>query len=168
MAPMRRLRGRFEDYQAFEAGLTALRDHRHALYEAYGPSNLAELEDLMPRQGSAVRISATAWAVIGLGFFFFLCVLTSMIYALVVGGKPPVSRIPYVIVAYEGTILLGALGTIAAVLILAKLGLHEPPADHDRRVTGDSFAIELTCPQKQCEQFTQLLKGAGAVEVVEL
>ena len=167
MADTKLIRARFDDYSAFEQALKALKASSITQYDAYGPVNLTELEEYMPHKGSAVRISATAWALIGMASFFFLCVLASLVFPLVVGGKPPVSRVPFVVVTYEGTILLGALATVAAVVLLARLAPWEPPSDYDPRFSSDTYGVDIHCTPRACKEAIELMKNAGAVEIDE-
>lgn len=161
------IRARFDDYTAFEQALKALKSSRISRYEAYGPVNLSELESYMPHKGSGVRIAATTWALIGMASFFFLAVGASLVFPLIVGGKPPVSRVPFVVVTYEGTILLGAIATILAVIILARLAPWAPPDDYDPRFSNDTFGIDVHCTSRDCAEVRDLLQKAGAVEIDE-
>jgi len=90
-----------------------------------------------------------------------------MIYNIIVGGKPPVSRVPYVVPTYEGTILIGSIGAFIAVLVYACLRSRTVPADYDRRFSGDTFGIDVECRDEERGRLIDLLRGAGAVEVYE-
>jgi hypothetical protein len=162
------LRAVFDDYQHFEDALRALKSARVRRYEAFGPTNLSEIEDLMPKKGSYVRGWSTVGGIIGLAMFFVMCVTTSLIYSLYTGGKPPVSNVPFVIPAYEGTILVGAIFGFIAVLIYMMLGLHGVPRDYDLRYSEDSYGIEVRCKPGERVKIENLLQGAGAVEVQEI
>jgi len=161
---------RFEDYESFVDALRSLKASGQYHYEAYGPTNLVDLEDLMPSQGSGVRIWATAGALIGMATFWLMCALSSLIYNIYVGGKPPVSNIPFVIPAYEGTILCGAIGAFIAVAFSVRFSPRRPSAEYDTRFSGDSYGIAVHCAGREREDVAKLLqdKGAlGAGEVVE-
>jgi len=165
---MTRIRGVFDDWDAFKDALRTLKQARGSGYTAYGPVNLNEVQDLMPEKSSYVRGWSTLGAASGLATFFLMCVLTSMIFDLVVGGKPPVSRVPYVIPTYEGTILFGAIFAFVAGLIYAWVGLRPLPAGYDARFSGDAFGVEITCDPAEREAMSGLLRDSGAVEVYEL
>lgn len=164
---MARVRGVFDDWESFKEALRELKETRRRGYTAYGPVSLKEVEDLMPEKSSFVRAWSTSCAGIGFATFFLMCVLTSLIYSLIVGGKPPVSNVPYVVPMYEGTILIGGIGAFIAVLIYACLRSRALPADYDIRFSGDSFGIDVECRQEERDRLTDLLRGAGAVEVYE-
>jgi hypothetical protein len=162
------IRGVFDDWDSFKGALLTLKQTRGAGYTAYGPVDLREVEDLMPAKSSYVRGWATFGAAVGLATFFIMCVTTSLIYSLVVGGKPPVSNVPYVIPTYEGTILVGAICAFVAGLIYAYVGPRPLPEGYDNRFSGDAFGIEVTCDPPEREAMSDLMKKAGAVEVYEL
>ncbi|MGI6295726.1 MAG: quinol:electron acceptor oxidoreductase subunit ActD [Armatimonadota bacterium] len=164
---MARVRGVFDDWQATKNALQILKDTRTTGYTAYAPVDLKEVEDLMPSKSSFVRGWATFGAALGLATFFLMCVFTSMIYNLIVGGKPPVSRVPYVVPTYEGTLLIGAVLGFLAGILYAKLGAGSIGPDYDVRFSGDCFGVEITCTTAERESMIELLKNAGAVEVYE-
>ena len=161
----RLVRARFERLEDLEQALQKLKDTGMKRYEAYGPVDLKCLEDLMPRQGSAVRHAATIGGIIGLFSFWYMCVAAALIYSLYVGGKPPVSNVPYVIVMYEGTILLGSIFAFFAGIGLARLWPRKPPPEFDPRYSGSSFGVHVQCEPAQEEQVRSLLTESGAVEI---
>ena len=159
---------RFEDYHRFLEALRALKESGAYRYEAFGPTNLEEIEDLMPGKGSGVRIWSTFGAVTGLVTFYLMCVLSALIYALIVGGKPPISNVPYVIPAYEGTILLGGIFAFVAVLFYARFGARKLPAHYSLRFSGDSYGIAVHCPNRERRKVAEMLTDKGAVETSEV
>ena len=159
------VRARFEDIHALETALRALKDSRFDQYEAFGPTNLKELEDLMPASSSFVRGWTTTGAIIGLCSFWFMCVAAALIFNLITGGKPPWSNVPFVIPAYEGTILFGAITAMVATISYARLGIRKPPEEHDPRFTSDRYGIEVGCEEESRGEVERLLRAAkGEVE----
>lgn len=167
MAESLQIAARFDDFEAFKHALETLKESRVRRYEAYGPTNLKEIENLMPGKGSRVRVWATSGAIVGLAAFWIMCVFTALIYSLYVGGKPPVSNVPYIIPAYEGTILMGSIGAFFAGLMYAFMGLHELPSNYNPRFSQDSYGIEVYGKHRDRERYASLLRDAGAVEVNE-
>ena len=165
---MAKVRGVFDDWEAMKRALRALKESRGTGYTAYGPVNLQEVEDLMPAKSSYVRGWSTAGGLFGLALFFVMCVMTSLIYSLTVGGKPPISNVPFLIPAYEGTILIGAISAFVAGLIYACVRARPLPTDYDTRFSGDTFGVDVTCEPDERGQVIDLLKSAGAAEIHEL
>lgn len=165
---MAKVRGIFDDWEAFKGALGSLKETRGQGYTAYAPVNLQEVEDLMPTKSSMVRGWSTSCGIVGMVTFFVMCVMASLIYSLVVGGKQPISNLPYVIPTFEGTILFAAIGAFVAGLVYACLKGRPLPADYDTRFSGDSFGIDVDCGPEECERLSDMLRNAGAVEVYHL
>lgn len=163
--PTNLIRARFESIESFECALEKLKNAGHQRYEAYGPVDLKCMEDLMPREGSKVRHWATAGGLIGLLSFWYMCVAAALIYSLYVGGKPPVTNVPYVVVMYEGTILVGSILAFFVGVILARLWPRKPPAEFDTRYSGSSFGIHVECEAAQETRVKAMLRECGAVEI---
>ena len=72
---------------------------------------------------------------------------------------------PFVIIAFELTILLGGLSTVLAVLILGRLPKITPSLTYDPRFTLDRFGVAVACPAAQADVVKSLLSSAGAEEV---
>ncbi|HEX2987505.1 MAG TPA: quinol:electron acceptor oxidoreductase subunit ActD [Chloroflexota bacterium] len=183
------VRARYTEFLAFERALRTLKDAGVPDYEAFGPTNIEDLADLMPRReepggllgrtktllgfgrtpaDSPVRFWATLGGITGLLSFWLMCVLSSLLYVMITGGKPPVSNVPFVIPAYEGTILLGSLGAFAAAFYYARMWFgRRVSAHYDPHFSGDSFGIVIRCEPRECRDMIQLLANSGAVEINE-
>jgi hypothetical protein len=85
-------------------------------------------------------------------------------WPLVVGGKTIASIPPYVVIAFELTILLGALSTVAAVALFSVLfGKRGIP--YDPQFSDDRIGIFVPAGPDQAGQLEQMLMKAGAAEV---
>jgi molybdopterin-containing oxidoreductase family membrane subunit len=84
-------------------------------------------------------------------------------WPLVVGGRPVGSVIPYVVIAFELTILFGAGATILGLVFHSwrsrQLGAY------DGRFTDDQIGIFVPCPVERRPSVEELLRHSGAVEV---
>lgn len=133
----------------------------------YTPVPVEEIEEEIEkvRPLSAVRLFTLLGALTGTATGFFLTIWSSMRWELVTGGKDPVSYPPFVIIAFELTILFGGLATLIAMLLLGKLPKTKPSLTYDPRFTLDRFGVAVACPPETAEQVRSLLTGAGAEEV---
>ena len=95
----------------------------------YTPVPVEEIEEEIEktRPLSSVRLFTLAGALTGTATGFFLTIWTSLKWELITGGKAPVSFPPFVIIAFELTILFGGLATLVALLILGKLPKVKSP-----------------------------------------
>jgi hypothetical protein len=72
---------------------------------------------------------------------FALCIYSVVSWPLVVGGKELISIPPFVVIAYESMILLGALSNLIGMLALARLPQVKAPAPYDPRFTEDRIGV---------------------------
>ena len=133
----------------------------------YTPVPVEEIEEEIEkvRPLSGVRLFTLVGALTGTATGFFLTIWTSLKWELVTGGKDPVSFPPFVIIAFELTILFGGLATLIAMLLLGKLPKTKPSITYDPRFTMDRFGVAVACPPETADQVRSLLTGAGAEEV---
>ena len=84
---------------------------------------------------------------------------------MITGGKPLISIPPFVVIAFEMTILLGAVGGMIGFLVLSGLPrLFGGPAP-DPRFTNDRTGIAVTCPRDHAAAVRACLERHDAVEI---
>jgi molybdopterin-containing oxidoreductase family membrane subunit len=96
---------------------------------------------------------------------FALTIWTALKWNLITGGKPVVSIPPFVVIAFEMTILLGGLCTLLGLLVTSRLPSFKLSPRYDPRFSADRFGIEVTCEAAERRAVEDLLRGAGAEEV---
>jgi molybdopterin-containing oxidoreductase family membrane subunit len=133
----------------------------------YTPVPIEEIEEEMEkgRALSKVRLFSIAGALTGTATAFFLTIWTSLKWELVTGGKAPVSIPPFIIIAFELSILLCGLATLLSVLVLGKLPKLSPSPTYDPRFTLDRFGVAVSCPPDRADAAGSLLTAAGAEEI---
>src|SRR5262245_41110440 len=133
----------------------------------YTPVPVEEIEEEVEkvRPLSKVRLFTLVGALTGTSTGFFLTIWSSLIWSLVTGAKDPVSFPPFVIIAFELTILFGGLATVLGVLLLGRLPKLTPSLTYDPRFTLDRFGVAVACPHSQADGVKCLLSSAGAEEV---
>jgi hypothetical protein len=150
--------------------LQAIRDLRAKGFSdltVYTPIPVEEIEHEVEkvRPLSKVRLFTLVGALTGTATGFFLTIWSSLKWELVTGGKAPVSIPPFVIIAFELTILLGGLASALAILVLGQLPRLKPSPTYDPRFTLDRFGVAVTCAPDKVESVQSLLSTAGAEEV---
>ena len=100
--------------------------------------------------------------VLGVALGFALTIGTSLAWPLVVGGKEIASVPPYVVIALECCILLGALSTLAELLIRLAGARRRDPAPVDARFSSDRIGILVPGGGDEVER---ILRESGAEEV---
>ena len=104
-----------------------------------------EAEEILGHTRSPVRFWTLTGAVSGLVGGFALAIGSALVNSLVAGGKHPVSIIPYCIVGFEGTILIGTLANLTGVLYHARLGRPRLPPAYDAAFMRDRFGLFVAC-----------------------
>ncbi|HEY2824633.1 MAG TPA: DUF3341 domain-containing protein, partial [Gemmatimonadales bacterium] len=112
---------------------------------------------------SPVRMWTLLGGLTGCVSGFAMTLWMSYDYPIVVGGKPVGSIPPYVVIAFELTILFGALATLAG-LIFHTLRDNRAAA-YDPRCSDDHIGVFVPCPVERRPAVQQLLQTAGATEV---
>jgi len=133
----------FDDKHAFVAKLRELVGAGVGAdrLRVYTPFHVHETDELIAQKPSGVRYFTLAGAASGLIAGFALTIWTSLDWPLRTGGKPIVSLLPYLIIGFELTILIGALVSFLGFLILGRF----PSADAILmpNETGNQFVIEV-------------------------
>lgn len=123
-----------------------------------------EIEELLDEPVSWVRLFTLIGGLVGVTSGFAVTIWTSLDWPLLVGGKPIAAIPPYVVIAFELTILYGALSTVAGMFILSlKKSLRNRP--YHPSFSDDRIGVFVPCPAGQAESVRTLLQQAGSEEV---
>jgi hypothetical protein len=123
-----------------------------------------EIEEALGQRVSPVRLFTLIGGLSGCTAGFAMTIWMSYDWPVLIGGKPIASIPPYVVIAFELTILLGALSTVAAVALFSVL-MGKRGVAYDPRFSDDQIGIFVPAPPDQAGRVEQLLRSAGAVEV---
>lgn len=134
---------------------------------AYSPMPSHDIEHALHLGESPVRIFTIVGALTGTATGFALATWTSLDWPLVTGGKPIISLPAFVIIAFELTILFGALSTIAGLFINMGLPNTNLMQVYDPRFTSDHFGVLITPPKGREAEVRNIMKESGAVEIRE-
>ncbi len=134
----------------------------------YSPVPLEEFEEALTGHGlplSPVRLFTLVGGLTGTASGFALTIWSALKWDLITGGKPVVSIPPFVVIAFELTILLGGLSTLLGLLITARLPRLRGSPRYDPRFSADHFGVEVRCPAERVRVAEEILRRAGATEV---
>jgi len=139
----------------------------YRLLTVYTPVPVPEVLDAVDRERplSRVRLFTLVGALSGTSLGFFLTIYSALRFGQVTGGKPIVSIPPYVVIAFELTILLGGLATLLGMLLLGRIPRLMPSATYDPRFTRDKFGVAVECAWNQVQPVRDILAATGAEEV---
>jgi molybdopterin-containing oxidoreductase family membrane subunit len=159
--------GVFAYVDAAVAAIRELRARGFGAISTYSPVPLAEFEEALTGHGlprSPVRLFTLVGALTGTACGFALTIWSSLKWGLITGGKPVVSIPPFVVIAFECTILLGGLCTLLGLLVTARLPWRGSPR-YDPRFSADRFGIEVACAPGDGGRVAEILRQFGAEEV---
>lgn len=133
----------------------------------YTPIPIHEIEEVMERDRpvSRVRLFTLVGGLTGTLSGFTLTIWSAMQWGLVTGGKPIASIPPFVIIAFELTILFGGVATLLGLAALGRLPRLTPSRGFDPRFTKDRFGVAVHCTPERGGSVREILSAAGAEEV---
>ncbi len=141
----------------------ALRDAGHAEIRFAAPAPYPVLVEALGKPRSrldSVTLSGAALGVIG---GFALCIGTALAWPLMTGGKPIVSIPPFVIIAFELSVLVGAVVNLTALAFSAGRGRRRRAIPYDPRFSADRIGVFVVGGDLYDAERT--LRAGGAEEV---
>jgi hypothetical protein len=160
----------FLDSEAVARAARALRDANFRIYDVHTPFPLEEVEHEIGIRSSRlgwITFSAGVGAALGaLLLQFYMAVLD---WPLNVGGKPANSTLAFIPITFELTVLAGALATVAALFVRARLFPGKRERLAAQGVTNDRFALLLRRRDASfdAQNARQILLQSGAFEIQE-
>jgi Alternative complex III, ActD subunit len=154
----------FVHVDAATDAIRALRARGHRNLVVYSAAPNHEIEEALDQGVSPVRLFTLIGGLTGCAAGFGMTIWMSLDWPLIVGGKTIASIPPYVVIAFELTILLGALSTVTAVALFSVL-MGKRGVAYDPRYSDDQIGIFVPGGTDQQAAVEQLLRSAGAVEV---
>ncbi len=165
------LLGLFDDGGAAARAITRLREHGLDRVTAYGPAPHHEVDAALAAPASPVRVFVLAGALLGCITGFALPILTVRDWPLITGGKALYALEPFVVIAFELTILFGALAGMLGFLTQSRLP-HLPwsrpatPLAGDPRFMHDRFGVLVACNDKsQTDAARAALEAENVLEI---
>jgi molybdopterin-containing oxidoreductase family membrane subunit len=98
-----------------------------------------------------------------IGFFsgFGLASFTALRWSMIVGGKPVVALVPFIIVGFEFTILFAVFGNVIG--LISQMGLPRKMRQrYDPHCTGDRFGLLASCPPRHRADLIAFFEARGA------
>ena len=150
----------------------AIKSLRHAGQSAktlrvYSPVPDHQIEHALGEKVSPLGWATLIGAVTGLVGGYALAAYTSLKWGLVVWGKPLLAWIPWLVIGFEFTILIGCLTNFIVMLVMSGLPRFKKAPWYDPRFSVDKYGVFVFCDPGQHDRYKQLLESKGAVEVHE-
>ncbi len=135
--------------------------------KAYSPYPDHHIEHALGYDQSPVRVWTLVGGLTGTATGFALATWTSMDWPLVVGGKPIVSIPAYIIIAFELTILFGALSTLIGLFILSRLPDVRPSMVYDPEFSAGRYGVYVEAEGGRIDEARKILNDQEPIELRE-
>ena len=112
-----------------------------------------------------MRLFTLIGGLTGMASGFLLTIWSSLQWGLTTGGKPVASIPPFVVIAFELTILFGGIATVLGMALLGRLPRLTPSPSFDPRFTNDRFGVAIHVAPGRGGSVREILRAAGADEV---
>lgn len=157
--------GLFGDPHGALAAAARLKGAGFSAPAVISPIPLEAAQEILGAKKSVIKRFTFFGAILGGLSGFALAAGTAVLYLHPTGGRPIIPFPPFLIIAYEMTILFGILATVIGFLISARL-----PAIRDRayapEAAVDRFAVTVSCDtDERVGRAADILREAGAEEV---
>lgn len=149
-------------YDYLDSAVDAIHGLRKAGFKslkAYAPYPEHHIEAALGYGQSPVRVFTLVGGLTGTATGFAFTTWTSMDWPLVVGGKPIVSIPAYVVIAFEMTVLFGALATVIGLFILSKLPDLKRPVIYDPEFSNGRYGVYVEAPAERLEEARKILNA---------
>ncbi len=133
----------------------------------YSPLPEHHVEEALGYGQSPVRVFTLVGGLTGAAAGFGFTIFTSTDWPMITGGKPILSIPAYVVIAFEMTILFGALATVIGLFILAKLPHTKPLVIYDPRFSAGHFGVYVRVPEGRMEEAKGILDASEPTEIRE-
>ena len=162
--------GLLASYEYLDSTVDAIKALKKAGFEkikAYAPYPEHHIEHALGYGESPVRVWTLVGGLTGTATGFALTTWTSIDWPLVVGGKPIVSIPAYIIIAFEMTILFGALATIIGLFVLSRLPSIKPTVVYDPEFSSGRYGVYVEGNRQRLEEARQIMNEQQPIELRE-
>ena len=162
--------GILASFDFLDATVDAIHDLRKAGFDeitAYAPFPEHHIEEALGYGQSPVRVFTLVGALTGCATGFAFTAWTSMDWPLITGGKPVLSMVAYVVIAFEMTILFGALATVIGLFINARLPNPKPLIVYDPEFSSGRFGLYVAAPEGRLDEVRRILEKQEPSELRE-
>jgi len=167
MPEKRSLLASFEYLDSTVDAIRALRKAGLGEITAYMPYPEHHIEEALGWGQSPVRVWTLVGGLTGAATGFAFTIFTSMDWPLVTGGKPILSMPAYVVIAFEMTILFGALSTVIGLFINSRLPYVKPMVVYDPEFSSGRFGLHVSTSDERIAEARQILERSEPADIKE-
>lgn len=156
------LMGIFDTEDQTASAIRGLRNESYAIERVHSPIPSHVVADALQPPKSNVGWFTLAGGITGFFTGFLFAAFTATRWDLIVGGKPIVALIPFVIVGFEFTILFAVFGNVLGLISQARLPHFGMPELYDPRFSGHKFGVLASCDAQKKDHLYRLFEAKGA------
>lgn len=157
--------GAFHEIDAAVHAIEELKDERFGDITVFTPTPRHELEHVMAHPPSKVRVYTLIFGLLGMTFGYWIAVWISDYWPIVVGGKAIATWVPFTILGFEVTVLIGGLMTVYAMFGLSHIPRLTTTVGYDPRFSGGHFGVWVVTDPDRMDDAMAILQKHGAEEV---
>lgn len=157
--------GVFTNLDTLVATVRSLRREGYKNLSVVSPFPSPALEEALGTRKSPIRYFTLIGGLLGCAIGFALPTYTALDWPLQTSAKPIVALPAFAIIAFELTILFGAIATLIGLLINARLPARSVAITHDPRFSEDRFGLLVPYTAEQTGDLRRLITAGGAEEV---
>jgi hypothetical protein len=154
--------GVFESEDGAAAAVEAVNGSPFRIHRVNMPIPSHKIAEAMQLKKSRVGYFTLAGGIFGFFSGFLLAAFTASRWSLIVGGKPVLALIPFLIVGFEFTILFAVIGNIVGFLVMAKMPRSNKITMYDPRCSGSHFGVLASCASGEEDALKHLFEMRGA------
>jgi hypothetical protein len=147
------------------AVLRTLKEQATRIETVYSPLRLREIDEILGKRPSIVRFLTLLGGILGGTGMVGLAIYAHLSFRLITSGKPVFPRVPWVIVCFEGVILLAVIFSVCAWVLKGRLPRVRPAPTYELRFSEDRFGVLVSCTDAEREKVRTLLETSGAEDV---
>jgi hypothetical protein len=162
--------GVLASFDFLDSEVDAIHELRKAGFKglrAYAPYPEHHIEEALGYGESPVRVFTLVGGLTGAATGFAFTTWTSLDWPLVTGGKPIVSIPAYVVIAFELTVLFGALSTLIGVFFLSRLPHIKPIVVYDPEFMSGRFGIYVPATGSKLDEARRILERHHPAQLSE-
>ena len=153
--------GVLASFEYLDSIVDAIHELRKAGFKelrAYMPYPEHHIEEALGYDQSPVRVWTLVGGLTGAGTGFAFTIWSSMDWPLVTGGKPILSVPTSVVIAFELTVLFGALATLIGVFILSRLPHVKKTVIYDPEFMSGRFGLYVAAEGTKLDEARRILQ----------
>ena len=162
--------GLLASYESLDSTVDAIEKLRKAGFDeitAYTPYPEHHIEHALGYGQSPVRVWTLVGGLSGTAAGFAFTIFTSVDWPLVVGGKPIVGIPAYIPIAFEMTVLFGALSTVIGLFILSKIPNVKPSVVYDPEFSAGRYGVYVRADGSRLEDARKIMEAEEPIEMRE-